>query len=100
MAPDGAQGWSGPMSPATFGPFWTLPWRPNIDQKSISGGEVDLRGGVFTVFSQFSVYVNILLRFWSIFEGPGPQKVMTLTGMSHFFNFLKNCKNDPKIDPK
>ena len=49
---------------------------------------------------QFSAYVDFLLRFGSIFEGPDPQKVMTLTGMSHFFNFLKNCKNDHQIDPK
>ena len=93
-------------------------WAPQIDQKSISGGKVGRRGVVFTVVFNFSVYANVLLRFGSIFEGPDPQKVMTLTGIGHFSNFQvfpekkhatstpkslkdrpKSAENRPKVAP-
>ena len=64
MAPDGVQGWFLTMSPVTLGPFSASPWHPKIDQKSISSGKVDPRGGVFPVLRRFSVlgsFVGLLL---------------------------------------
>ena len=51
-------------------------------------------------FSKLAVCFNFLLRFWSIFGVPDPKKVMTLSGISHFFNFRKNYQKMPTEAPK
>ena len=58
------------------------------------------RDHFFQHFSELAVFSYFLLRFGSIFGGPDPQKVTTLTGISHFFDFLKNRKKWPTGTPK
>ena len=63
--------------------------------------EKGVTGDVFLSFrSKLSAFSHCLVRCGSIFGGPDPQKVMTLTGISHFFDFLKNRKKSPTGTPK
>ena len=73
-------------------PLLGPPWGPKIDQKFSFFAKWRSR----EIFSARFLWLAVFSHFWrrcgSIFGGPDPQKVMTLSGISYFFNFLKSCK--------
>ena len=81
-------------------PLLGPPWGPKIDQKFSFFAKWRSR----EIFSARFLWLAVFSHFWrrcgSIFGGPDPQKVMTLTGISHFFDFQKNRKKRPPGTPK
>ena len=76
------------------------PWAPKIDQRCSFSAKWRLRDYFFARFLQLAVFSRFLRRRGSILEGPNPEKVMTFTGMSHFFDFQKIRKKRTTGIPK
>ena len=82
--------------------FWTIFGSPlgsqNRPQMQFFR-KMAFQGPFLCAFFVACCFFSFLRRFGSIFKRPDPQKVTTLTGISHFFDFLKNLKKCPSGTP-